>query len=276
MRTRFLARGVSAARVLGISTALFAAPALAGPPQSAADLTVNITPPPGAYVAVPGEYRVDVANRGNKQADAVVLTIALPRTNTSPQVHVLGALGAYDSRCARSGTNLVCPLGSLRKSAQATVRFTIELPQSSAPLVVTATVVTSSAESSTTNNMDSDTAFLLHPDTVVAVGDDAHVEHCTGTGLTSFYECELFPSSISFHDFEFVSPTQIAFVDAPPSYWGTWNQNDGDHRLKLEYFDGASHEATFDGWAVGGDCFEGVTTFEPPSQYVAPYRVCLQ
>lgn len=243
--------------------------------RDAADLTVNITGPAGVYVANPGTYQVLVANTGTKSAAGVMLTIALPRTHTSPVVHVLGTLGARDGRCTPSGTNLSCPLGSMPKNTSTVVTFTIALPQSSAPLVVGATVVTSSAELSTTNNNDSDTAHLLHPLTTVSAGQTAHVEHCTGTGLTSFFECVLYPSSISSHDFQVLSGGTLAFIGAPASYWGTWSQSAGGDRLLLEYYDGTSNEATFDGYAVGNDCFEGVTVFHPTSPYVAPYRVCL-
>lgn len=137
-------------------------------------------------------------------------------------------------------------------------------------------MTTSSAEVTTTNNSDTDTAFLLHPFTAVTVGDLGHVEHCTGTALTSFFECQLYPSSISFHDIQFLSGGIVAFIAAPPGFSGTWSQSAGLDRLRLEYYNGTSLEATFDGWAVVGRCFEGVTVFNPPSAYVAPYRVCLQ
>lgn len=240
-----------------------------------ADLTVNVVQPAGVYVGDPGTYRVVVANTGNRQADVVRLTITLPRTHTSPTVYVLGNLGARDARCMPSGTNLDCPLGTLARNSSTNVDFTIALPQSSAPIVVAASVTTQSAELTTGNNSDSESASLLHHPTPVNVGDAAHVDHCTGTGLTSFFECALFPSSISSHDFQVLSGGMIAFVGAPASYWGTWSQAAGSARLLLEYYDGASHEATFDGYAVGSRCFEGVTVFYPPSAYVSPYRVCL-
>lgn len=259
-----------------VAMAVSASSAFAGPVVNKADLTVNITAPAGIYVGQPGQYEVRVANTGTKDASTVSLTIALPRTNTSPSVSVLGNLGAFDGRCARSGTNLVCALGTLRKGRSIPVRFTIELPQSSAPLVVGASVTTPSAERSTTNNTDSDTAYLLHPLQPVSVGDTSHNEHCTGRNLTSFFECELYPSSIASHDIEYQADGLLAFVGAPASYWGTWSQSAGGDRLLLEYYDGASNEATFDGYAVGDGCFEGLTTFHPASVYVAPYRVCLQ
>lgn len=241
-----------------------------------ADLTVDITAPAGVYVGDPGQYQVRVSNIGRRDASTVRLVIALPQTNTSPQVHVLGTLGAYDNRCSRIGTTLNCTLGTLAKNATTNVLFTIALPQSSAPIVIGASVTTTSAEVTTANNNDSDTAHLLHLFFPVSVGETAHVEHCTGTNLTSFFECMLYPSSISSHDISFDAGGMVSFIGQGPQYWGTWNQNAGDDYLALEYYDGASLAATFNGRSVGPTrCFEGVTTFDPPSQWVAPYRVCL-
>ncbi len=241
-----------------------------------ANLAVNITAQTGVYVGQPAQYAVVVANIGNKDANDVRLIVTLPRTHTSPTVHILGVLSAYDNRCTVSGTNLDCQLDRVRKNTSTSVSFTIALPQSSTPLVIGASVTTSSPEGPTTNNNDSETANLLHPLWPVDVGETAHVQHCTGTALTSFYECMLYPSSISSHDISFDSGGLVSFINQSGSYWGTWDQSAGDDRLVLEYYDTGSHEATFDGYAVGPTrCFEGVTTFYPPSQYVAPYRVCV-
>ena len=241
------------------------------------DLTVNLTAPSGVYVGAPGVYQAVVSNIGNNSAAAVRLIIALPRTHTSPTVHILGNLGAFDGRCTLSGTNLDCPLGTLNRNSSALpVTFTLALPQNSVPIVVSASVTTTTTESSTTNNADSETPSLLHLLTPISVGDTAHVEHCTGTNLTSFFECTLYPSSIASHDISFDSGGLVSFIGAPATYWGTWSQAAGNDRLVLEYYDGASHEATFDGYSVGpGRCFEGVTVFYPASVYVSPYRVCL-
>lgn len=85
-------------RTLGlglVAMAVSASPAFAGPAVSRADLIVNLTPPPGVYVNNPGTYEVLVSNTGTKDAAAVALTISLPRTATSPSVHVMGDLGAF-------------------------------------------------------------------------------------------------------------------------------------------------------------------------------------
>lgn len=217
-----------------------------------------------------------MTNSGNRVADGVQLVITLPRTHTSPTVHVLGVLSAWDSPCVRSGTNLNCALGSVGKGSSVTKQFTIAFPQASVPLVVGASVTTSSDELSTTNNNDSETASLLHPSTAVVVGKNAHNTHCTGTDLTSYYECTLYPSSISSHDIQFLAGGVIAFVPSQPGYTGTWSQALGADRLVLEYFDGASLAARFNGYAVDGNCWEGITNFFPTSAYNSAYRVCMQ
>ena len=117
-------------------------------------------------------------------------------------------------------------------------------------------------------------AQLLNYDVTVAVGDIATNRHCTGQGLTSFFECLLFPSSISFHDVEFLSGGEIA-IPNEPDYGGSWSQPDG-HTLEVTYVDLISNTvvAEFVGYGTNASCFEGITTF-PGSAYISPYEVCL-
>ncbi len=255
--------------VVVLLVSLFATPALA-----AADLAVNLSAPTGASVYEPGGWDVAVANIGNKTANNVVLTIDLPETMTSPTVWLMGTLGAYDGRCVRAGATLSCSLGALKRHKTTNVAFTLALPQSSSPLTITATATTSSSESGLANNTSARTAALLHPALAVVAGDAALNEHCTGTNLTSFFECELYPSSISAHDVEFLAGGAL-FLPVAPSYSGSWSQPAAD-RLVFAYFDETNTlVASFDGWAVDQDCFEGLTTF-PGSTWVSPYSVCLQ
>ncbi len=270
--------------MLALVTAILGVLAFGAAPASAAnnssnnkpDLTVNIIAPTGITLETPGQYQVVVSNIGNRPADGVRLTIALPPTHTSPTVYVLGVLSAWDSPCLRSETNLTCSLGTIAQSGFVTKRFTIALPQSSAPLVVGASVTTSTPERSTTNNSDTDVAALLHPATPVVVGKIAHNTHCTGIELTSYYECTLFPSSIASHDIQFLASGVIDFVPARAGYTGTWSQALGTDRLVLEYFDTGSLVARFNGYAVDASCWEGLTNFFPTSTYVSAYRVCMQ
>ena len=100
---------------------------------------------------------------------------------------------------------------------------------------------------------------------------DATNMHCTGTGLAAFYECTLFPSSISSHPITFQSGNSIDLGVA--GYSGYWTQPTTDS-LYFEYYYGTDTVAVFYGEGVSGSCFEGLTTF-PGSGWVAPYEVCL-
>ncbi len=98
--------------------------------------------------------------------------------------------------------------------------------------------------------------------------------HCTGgASLTSFFECELFPSSISSHETIFDAGGTITFIAAPAGYTGTWTHPPSQNRLQFDYADGTGVVATFDGRGVDAKCFEGKTVFRG-SPYVSLYEVC--
>lgn len=254
------------ASLLGLSCFLAAAPALAAP-----DLRVQIPAPAAQYVDEDIAYDVVVANIGKHAAAGVSLTIDLPATHTSPVVHVMGALSGVDVRCARSAARLTCNLGALAKGQSTTVSFTIALPQAAGALAVAAAATTTSGESNTSNNSATDVPTLLYH--AVTVPDEATAlhRHCTGTGLTSFFECALYPSSISSHEATFHTDGTITFPDAP-DYEGAWWQDAADS-LSFAYFYGGQVLAEFSGRGTDPDCFEGLTTF-PGSSYVSPYEVC--
>ena len=237
---------------------------------SQADLSVSISAP-SPEVEAEATYSVTVANVGNRSASDVVLTIQLPETNTSPTVYLMGVLGAYDGSCARSGTALVCNLGRIRNGRSSTVSFDLALPWSNDPLVIDASATTSSTESSTANNDDSAVVSLSYVDVVIVGPQDVTNRHCTGTGLAAFYECTLFPSSISTHDATLNADGSISFIY--PGYGGSWYQSSDDH-LHMTYTYGTDIVAEFEGNGVDSSCFEGLTTF-PGSTYVSPYEVCL-
>jgi hypothetical protein len=256
---------------LATAALLTSAPAYAAP---VADLAVSISPPAGVHVYETGHYDVTVSNVGNKNASSVSLLIQLPETNTSPNVYILGTLGARDARCSVAGTSLSCSLGTIARNASTTVYFEIALPYSSAPLVIDAGASTTTQESNLSNNDAQHVAAPLTYGVTMSPPEAAINRHCTGQGLTSFFECELFPSSISSHETIFEAGGSITFVDAPPTFTGTWTQVSAD-RLQFQYFDDGVLAASFDGRGVGGDCFEGPTTF-PGSPYMSMYEVCLQ
>lgn len=59
----------------------------------------------------------------------------LPETRTSPVVHVMGQLGAVDSACSQSGTELICSLGRVRQGQSRTIDIGISLAWSAEDLV---------------------------------------------------------------------------------------------------------------------------------------------
>ena len=250
----------------GVSAFLLATPALA-----ASDLAVSIPATAPVHVYESATYEVEVANVGNRNANNVTLTIALPETHTSPQVHVMGELGSIDSRCTQSGTELVCSLGRVRKNKSKTVSFELELPQADEVLELAASASTTSNENTLANNDASLAPALLNYSTALSSGDVAQVDHCTGQGLTSFYECVLSPSSITSHIVELGSGT-LSFPGQDPGYGGTWSQPSPD-RLQMTYTYNGGTVAEFDGYGTSPGCFEGITTF-PGSPWVSPYEVC--
>ncbi|HRG98478.1 MAG TPA: hypothetical protein PLR99_19635 [Polyangiaceae bacterium] len=251
------------------SVALFAAPdvlAASGP-----DLAVSLSAPPGVHVDETGRYTLTVTNSGNRSASNVTVSVALPRTHTSPQVYVLGQMGALGSGCSVSGTTLTCALGSIGRGRATSKTFDIALPYSTAPLVFDATVSTSSGDTNPANDTASLTAAPLTVPVAVAGPVTVTNRHCTGQALTSFYECELFPSSLSSHQATFNADGSIS-VPGEPTISGSWSQPSSD-RLVFQYVESGNVVATFDGRGVRAKCFEGATTFGGP--YVSMYEVCL-
>ncbi|MFT5682963.1 MAG: hypothetical protein ACI8RZ_003887 [Myxococcota bacterium] len=248
---------LSVAAVLSISTAA------AGP-----TLDTTLTLPSSMDVDVADTISVKVKNTGNGHAQDVSLTIQLPETNTSPTVYVLGDIGSYSSSCVESGTTLVCDIGRIKKNKTKTVTFDIALPWSFDTLDFEATASASNASSSS----DTDYATVLYVDEVLSGTNDITNQHCTGTDLVAFYECRLFPSSISSHSATLTVGGSVT-ISGQPGYGGSWGQDDDDH-LWFEYTYNGSIVAEFEGNGVGGSCFEGLSSF-PGSSFVAPYEVCI-
>lgn len=249
--------------MLALSTSAFAA----------ADLKVTNTPAAATTMVYDtGRWTVQVQNIGNKNASSVTLNIQLPETHTSPQVYVMGVTGAKSAACTQTGTDLNCNLGTINRSTSKSVYFDIDLPESAAALTVVSTATTTSVENSYTNNVDTDNATLTYyTPTLTAFPTTAYIDHCTGTGLTAYYECSLFPSSISSHEHVFESGGTISFSSAyPAGYAGTWSVS-GEY-LYFEYTYLGLTEATFVGRGVSANCWEGLTDFG--STYVSPYSVC--
>ena len=223
---------------LPILTALFISTASAG-----ASLDTTLTLPSSMDVYVADTLSVRVKNTGNRNATNVELISPLPETNTSPTVYVMGDLGSFSNKCVESGTERVCNLGRIKKNKSKTVTFDIALPWS----FDTLDFVAIAEGSNTASDSDSDSACVIDEDTVISGANDITNQHCTGTGLVAYYECTLFPDSISSHTATLESDGTVSFASAP-GYGGTWGQ-DSDDSLSFEYTYGGS--------------------------YVAPYEVCL-
>ncbi|MCA9516592.1 MAG: hypothetical protein KC635_16740 [Myxococcales bacterium] len=257
-----------------VRTFIVLATLLAAPAALAkADLKTTVTQSPGVspvYGAT--TVTVTVRNIGNKKASGCAVSVALPATHTSPQVYVMGNVLGVGNGCTLSGTTVTCGLGNINAGVTKTVSVDIELPESAAPLVFTASATTSSSETTLSNNAASLTASLSYVP-VSLVGDvPVTNNHCTGTGLTAWFECTLFPSSVTWHDAILWGNGTITFPGAP-GYGGTWSQPTPD-ALVFSYTDpGNNVFATFSGHGVDADCFEGLTTFIP-GPYVSPYEVC--
>lgn len=254
-------------RILTALAALTAAgPAFAGP-----DLVTTFVAPGPTYVDDVARYTVRVANNGRHNASSVSLVVDLPATNTSPTVHVLGTVTGLASGCTRSGTRVTCALGAIAKRGAKTAWIDLALPESVDPLVLVATA-SAAGEERPADNRASFTASPLNDDVVFAAPAALTIRHCTGTNLTSFFECELYPSSISTHASVLEANGTIT-IPGEPDYTGTWSRI-GTTGLAMTYTLAGEPVADFVGYGVSADCFEGMTTF-PDSEYVSMYEVCV-
>ena len=263
--------------VLMLAAVLAGSPVIAAGPQNVPDLALTLVAPSGAHVYEVRRYTYTVKNIGNKPADAARLVISLPRTGTSPEVFVMGDVTSYTAGCTLSGTTLTCLLGTLGKNESRNLFVDLRLPYSTAPIVIDALASTTTTnEANAANNRVVHTAALAtYPVTMQYLTPVVH-QHCTGNlSLTSFFECALFPSSITEHEATFNADNTITFVSAPATYSGTWIYRPAENRLQFTYFDGVVRVAEFDGRGVGGNCFEGLTTFPSGTAgYQSLYRIC--
>ncbi len=244
------------------------------------DLTTTITAPSSYAVDASAAWTFKVSNVStNKNASGVKLFIQLPQTNTSPTVHVMGVLGTISTTagtCSRSGTLVTCTVGTVNKGASVTATVNIALPESAGTLDFSTTATTTTSGDPLGNNVDTEVGNPSNV-TVAAPSVDTDVDnsHCTGTNLESYYECELYTSSISTHVATFEADGDISFDF--PDYWGSYLIT--GNKLEFSYESAAGTEAEFVGYGVDASCWEGMTYFPDGSggysSYVSPYRVCL-
>jgi len=250
------------------SSAVYAAPA------PSADLQAQLSGPSLVNISTPTVYTATVKNLGRSTATNVKMVVELPITNTSPQVYILGDVSGLNSKCQIIANEISCNMGTIGKGKSASVTYTYKAPVSTKPLTMTNVVSSSVQDSNSANNRSSFTPSLSYPSRPI-VSATINNSHCTGTNLTSYFECQLFPSSLSSHDVVFNADFTITLSE--PGYTGIWSQSTTSSQLRFEYFEGVDKVAEFNGFAINGaNCFDGMTTFVPAGQYVSPYRVCIQ
>ncbi len=256
----------------GISLLLSATPALAAAPR--ADIQVTLQAPSSVQISTPTTYTATVKNLGPATSTNTQIVVEFPLTNTSPTVAILGNVTESESACSIASNKITCVVGSLKKGKSVSISYSYTAPVSTKVLEMKAIGSSSVADANTGNNTATVVPNLLYP-TRSFTSATMENSHCTGTNLTSYFECALFPSSISTHTATFNVGGTITLSE--PGYYGSWSQPSAS-QLFFEYFDTNGKAAEFNGYAINGsNCFDGLTTFFPqPNDYVSPYRVCIQ
>lgn len=241
----------------------------------APNLRVTLQGPSTAAVYSPYQYTATVKNIGNASAANVKVIIDLPETDTSPNKYILGTLSGFNTtHCQVITRKLHCmQTGNLNNNQQRVYTFNFELPISTKTLTLKATgTTTSTNEVNPLNNFESVTPALSYA-TNALTSANVLVSMCSGTGLTSFFECALFPSSQQHVMFSLNADTTVTYAG---DIVGQWDQAQGNSTLHMSLNDGSA-TAEFNGFARSTTCFEGLTTFIPSyNGYVAPYKVCVQ
>jgi hypothetical protein len=205
------------------------------------DLAVSISAPASQTVYASTRWDVTVSNGGNRDAAVSTVSIQLPTTNTSPTVYVMGTVGAKSSSCTASGTKLNCNLGTIRRGRSTSVYFYIALPESSGSLDFSVAAATTTSGDPTGNNTASATANMVYYSPTTAGGVTVTNRHCTGTNLEAFFECELFPSSLSEHDATLNVGGSIS-IPGEPDYGGSWSIVGDDLTFEYTYLGGVVAE----------------------------------
>ncbi len=256
------------------------ASSLAAPPPAP---NLEVLPWQGSSTPIvesPYQYTTRVKNVGNQTAQNVTVTVEFPLTNTSPNRYILGKLSSVSASvgtCSTAGNKITCNIGNLGNNQTRSVTFTFEfqVATTAATLKTTASTL-STNEQNPNNNKLSFTPTLRYPDNIIS-GGTYLVTSCTGRGLTSFYECELSPGSTQTFVMDLL-PGGTLTIPQAPGYGGFWDQNTAPLNKTLHFTidDGSVTEAEFNGFAVSGTCFEGITIFPGSPTYNSAYRVCEQ
>jgi hypothetical protein len=239
------------------------------------DLKPTITVSGSTLVGTPTRYDVRILNTGNKRSNATTVSIQLPKTNTSPTVFVMGTLGTVPTGCTKTGTRLICsfPNGIARNSVSAPIGFDLTLPYSASPIALRVDVDTNNDTNYANNNTTSTAMQTYQTVTPPAVNFAVTNQHCTGTNLSSYFECIVSPGSVATHPATFLANGAIDLGD--PDYLGAWAVS--GTQLTFSYTELGQPFGSFIGQGVsaggpGQNCWDGRLTTGGPSTVM--YRVC--
>ncbi|HMT07957.1 MAG TPA: hypothetical protein PKA82_08130 [Pyrinomonadaceae bacterium] len=227
-------------------------------------------------VESPYQYTTRVKNIGNQTAQNVTIVVEFPLTNNSPTRYILGKLSAVSASsgtCSTAGNKITCNVGNIGNNQMRSVTFTFEHQVSTtAPFMKTTASTQSANEQNPNNNWLQLNPSLAYPTNIVTPGTYL-VSSCTGRGLSSYYECEKSPSSIqSVLSFD-VFGGGVLEVTGQTGYSGVWDQFTlPDKSLHINI----PNEIDFNGYAVSGTCFKGITTFASTTVYNSAYKICRQ
>lgn len=226
-------------------------------------------------------YDVNVVNSGSRNTPSGwSIVIQLPKTNTSPTQVVMGTVSNISNGCVRSGTRINCTMNAplARNGGRISVGFDMSLPYSVNPLTFRADAIASNDDATANWAVhNANQSFVTVPGNPGA----RTVDSCTGTNLSSFFECTAFPGSIQRHLVTLASGGLLDFSANGPDAAGmdgTWSVN--GTQLTMNYAETGAPVGTFIGQGVsvsttpGSTCWEGRMTFIPASPYTAMYRVC--
>ncbi|MBS1796494.1 MAG: hypothetical protein JSS81_21770 [Acidobacteria bacterium] len=239
------------------------------------NLSLQITGPSSAQVYSPYQYTVTVTNIGGSTAYTSSVVVDLPETTTSPQKYVLGTVSGYPQTCQLANRKLVCQLGNVTHTGPNRTKsfsFTFAFPISTRSLQIKATASTvTTPETNSNNNFATIAPTPVYPNNQLTSATMS-VSNCTGTTLSSFFECELFPSSQQHFTLSLNPDLTMSYEG---QFIGNWDQYAGANRLHFVLFMG-NGTAEFNGFARSNTCFEGITTFSTSTTYISPYRLCIQ
>jgi hypothetical protein len=242
---------------------------------SGSDLAPIITTSGSTLVGTPTHYDVRIQNTGNRTSNNTTISIQLPKTNTSPTTFVMGTLGPVPTGCTKTGTRLLCsiPTGVPRNSVSAPIGFDLTLPYSANPISLRVDVDANN-ETNYANNNTSSIATQTYQIVTPPTNDFAVTNrHCTGTNLSSYFECIVSPGSVSSHPATFLATGAIDL--GSPDYGGSWVVN--GTQLTFSYTELGQPFGSFVGQGVsvgaaGQNCWDGRLTTGSSSTVI--YRVC--